>query len=255
MKELITALIAARQAVHLKVKKAGWNKAQSYSFVGHEHVLDHVRATMLANGLILEQIVVEYLGSEPYKTARGDNQAWRWRGTHKLVHVSGEERVYVFEATTGPNDKAAFVASTALDRTAILRIMQLAGSDEENPEHDSNEQDARPAKAAAPKRTLEDVVGVEVSMAPEAIDTRLRATHALKGVADCGITYDGKEPPTMPKGVPPTFPAGEHEGKSMDVVPVGYLRSIYGRVKTAEMKAWAEYLIKAHAYSRLNGGE
>lgn len=238
MKELITALIAARQAVHLKVKKAGWNKAQSYSFVGHEHVLDHVRATMLANGLILEQIAVEFLGVEAYKTRSGDNQAWRWRGTHKLVHVSGEERVYVFEATTGPNDKAAFVASTALDRTAILRIMQLAGSDEENPEHDSNEQDAKPAKAA-PKRTLADVAD----------------DGPLADVAACGITYDGKAPPTMPKGVVPTFPAGEHEGKSMDVAPVGYLRGIYGRMKTPEMKAWAEYLIKAHAFSKLNGGE
>lgn len=237
MKELITALIAARQAVHLKVHKAGRNSAQNYRFVGHEHVLEHARAAMLANGLILEQVAVEYVGPETYVTRNGNNVAWRWRGTHKLVHASGDERAYVFEATTGPNDKAAFVASTALDRTAILRIMQLAGSDEENPEHDSNEQDTKPAGKS--KRSLDDVA----------------KTSPLDDVHACGIEYDGKAPPVMPKGVVPVFPAGEHEGKSMDVVPVGYLRSIYGRMKTAEMKAWAEYLIKAHAFAKMNGGE
>lgn len=239
MKELVAALIAARTAVHLKVKKAGWNKAQSYSFAGHEHVLEHVRATMLAHGLILEQVDVEYLGSETYTTRSGTNAAWRWRGTHKLIHTSGEERTYVFAATTGPNDKAAFVASTALDRTAILRIMQLAGSDEENPEHDSNEQDAKPAAKA--KRSLDDV----------AEKSPLDDVHA------CGIQYDGKEAPKMPKGTVPIIPDGKkHAGQSMDTVPVGYLRSIYRDIPAEHShKPWAKYFIEAHAFSKLKGGE
>lgn len=247
MKELITALIAARQAVHLKVHKAGKNSAQGYKFVGHEHVLEHSRAAMLAHGLILEQVGVEYLGSETYTTRSGTNSAWRWRGTHKLIHVSGEERTYVFEATTGPNDKAAFVASTALDRTAILRIMQLAGSDEENPEHDSNEQDAKPAGKA--KRTLEDVAGAHAeSVADDAVLDVVRA---------CGIQYDGKAAPALPKGAIPVIPEGKkHAGQSMDTVPVGYLRSIYKDIPANHPhKPWARYFIEAHAFSKLNGGE
>lgn len=142
--ELAKALIAARQACQATVYKAGANEAQRYKFVGHEHVLGGgARTALLANGLVLEQVKVEYIGQERYQTRNGENTVWRWRGVHKLLHTSGEERTYEYEATTVPNDKAAFVASTALDRTAHMRVLELAGSAEENPEHDSHEQAAR----------------------------------------------------------------------------------------------------------------
>lgn len=155
MTQLLSALLAARQSVHATVFKAGKNKVQDYDFVGHEHVLTSgVREALLNNGLLLEEREVSFLGAEVYKTKSGENTCWRWRGRFTLSHTSGAERDYTFEATTGPNDKAGFVASTALDRTALMRIMQLAGSKTENPEHDSNEQgyDLRTGEAQAQQR-------------------------------------------------------------------------------------------------------
>jgi hypothetical protein len=75
----------------------------------------------------------------------------------------------------------------------------------------------------------------------------------MRDVLDCGIKWDGSMP-VLPKGMPPTMPGGEHEGKSMDTVPAGYLRSIYGKITKPELKQWATYLITAHAYSKMNGG-
>lgn len=140
MSELNKALVTARAAVGPTVYKAGKNEVQRYAFVGHEHVVTHARAAMLAAGLVLEQTRVEYVQDLTYATRNGEQHAWLWRGDFALLHTSGESRSYSFVATTGPNDKAGFVASTALDRTAILRIMQLAGSLEEDLEHDANNQ-------------------------------------------------------------------------------------------------------------------
>ena len=154
-------------------------------------------------------------------------------------------------------DKAAFVASTALDRTAILRIMQLAGSDEENPEHDSNEQDK---PAPRPQRTLDDVAaakpsgGLYVEKSGGAGLPSDEVDPALAEVLECGVKWDGSAP-QMPRGTAPIYPDGtKYAGKPMDTVPVGYLRATYKSIQQPGNRAWAEYLIKAHAYTKMNGG-
>lgn len=136
------ALLAARAAVSARVLKAGRNEHQKYNFVSHEHVLQHARASLLAHGLLLEQRSVEYAG----ELTMAKSVAWRWSGTFALVHHTGEERAYTFAATTQPNDKAAYVASTSLDKVALMRVLQLAGTDDENAEADWH--DNQPGGAA-----------------------------------------------------------------------------------------------------------
>ncbi len=150
------ALIAARKQMHGTVYKDGYNKQQNYNFVGHEQVLmSGARDALLAHGLVLEQRSVEYAGELVAESDRGRRTIWHWTGTYALVHVSGEERPYRFAATTQPNDKGAFVASTALDRTAYLRVLSLTGSKDENPEanwHDDNREASRRAETYPPRQ-------------------------------------------------------------------------------------------------------
>ena len=150
LQTLMSALLAARKQVAPRVHKAGKNEQQKYTYVGHEHVLvGGARDALLENGLVLLLESYELVGADSYKTQSGDKQCWRWRGRFALMHVSGDRMELVYEATTVPNDKAGFVASTALDRTAHMRVLELAGSDEENPEHDSHDQKERRARKPA----------------------------------------------------------------------------------------------------------
>lgn len=150
------ALVRARRELHGTVHKEGYNRDQKYAYVGHEQVLMcGAREALLKHGLVLEQRSVEYAGELVAETYKGKRTIWRWTGTYALVHVSGDERLYTFSATTQPNDKAAFVASTSLDRTAYLRLLSLAGTDEENPEanwHDDNREQSRRAETQPPRR-------------------------------------------------------------------------------------------------------
>lgn len=142
---LAQALLLARRAVQSTVFKADKNQDQGYRYVGHEQVLTSgARNALLEHGLVLEERAVTYVGDMFYETRGGKKVCWRWNGVFALVHAeSGQEREYIYEATTQPNDKAAYVASTALDRVAHLRILQLAGSADENPEANYHDDQAR----------------------------------------------------------------------------------------------------------------
>lgn len=140
---LASALIKARKAAHATVFKAGRNTDQRYRYVGHEQVIVASRDILLDAGLSLEQRAVEYAGELIAPGRQGNRPVWRWVGHFVLVHESGEERGYRFEATTQPNDKAAFVASTSLDRVAHMRVLELAGTEDEDPESDWHDQRAR----------------------------------------------------------------------------------------------------------------
>lgn len=151
------ALLAARRELHGTVHKEGYNKDQDYRFVGHEQVLMcGARDALLRHGLVLEPRSIEYAGELVAETYKGKRTIWHWTGVYALVHVSGEERTYRLAATTQPNDKGAFVASTALDRTAYLRVLSLTGSKDENPEadwhDDTREQSQRYEARQAPAR-------------------------------------------------------------------------------------------------------
>lgn len=140
MSELAKALASARAVMRGTVYKGGANQHQKYAYVGHEHVLTSgAREAMHEHGLSLVQTGVDFVGEVP----AGKASALLWRGAFKLIHTSGESLDLSYMATTQPNDKAAFVASTALDRTAFLRVLALAGSSDEDPEHDEHDTRAR----------------------------------------------------------------------------------------------------------------
>lgn len=139
--ELAKALASARAVMKSgTVYKGGTNQHQKYPYVGHEHVMTSgAREALQEHGLALVQTSVDYVGEIP----AGKNPALLWRGNFKLMHTSGESLDLVFSATTQPNDKAAFVASTGLDRTAFLRVLALAGSTEDDPDHDVHDKRAQ----------------------------------------------------------------------------------------------------------------
>ena len=135
----VTAVAAAAREVSGMVAKAGRNSHQSYNYCGHEHVIQHVRDVMLQHGLVIGAPVTT-AGPHPHLVpVRGDTKpVWGWSFAIPVYHdVSGHCETFNVSATTQANDKAAFVASTAADRTLRLRLMGLAGGAAEDPEHDS----------------------------------------------------------------------------------------------------------------------
>jgi hypothetical protein len=243
------------------VHKAGKNEAQRYTYVGHEHVLvGGARDALLENGLVLMLEGYELVGTDSYKTSSGDKQCWRWRGRFVLLHApSGEHRELTYEATTVPNDKAGFVASTALDRTAHMRVLELAGSDEENPEHDSNEPPAatktrkgktgaaKERAAADPPRTAKWWRDQHNALT----DRAFKSANIVSGPAD----DHGLHPPTLPM---PRFSAQaqQHAGQPYDKVPGGYLRQVIWKApdfseQPANVRLWVSYLVARHELVKL----
>jgi hypothetical protein len=255
---LAAALIAARKRCTTTVHKAGRNETQRYTYVGHEHVLTGgARDALLENGLVLLLESYEMVGADSYKTQGGDKQCWRWRGRFLLVHTSGEQLALSYEATTVPNDKAGFVASTALDRTAHMRVLELAGSDEENPEHDSNEPPKervrktreRPAASNDPPRTAKWWRDQHNALC----DRAFKAAGIVSGPAD---EY-GLHPPQLPM---PKFSdkAKQYPGLAYnhpDVKP-GYLRQVIWMAddfaqQPAPVRLHVSHLVARHEIRKL----
>jgi hypothetical protein len=190
---LHSALIAARAAIPARVFKAAHHQGQGgYNYVSHEQVLLHARDALLEHGLLLEERSVSYDGESIVRSQRGESHVWRWTGTFALVHERGEERAYSFTATTQPNDKAAYVASTSLDRLAHMRVLQLAGTSDENAESDWHDQ--QPGGASH--------VGQAPRQGPPARQGGPR--HGSSNVVDL---RDRQGPPT-PAPVPEKYRAG-----------------------------------------------
>jgi hypothetical protein len=249
---LMGALLAARKSVQARVHKAGKNEAQKYTYVGHEHVLTGgARDALLENGLVLLLESYEFLGAN---VTRGESQVWRWRGIFLLLHTSGERLGLSYEATTVPNDKAGFVASTALDRTAHMRVLELAGSDEENPEHDSNEPPAAKARSSKAKAKEADPPRPAAWWRDQhnaLCDLAFKKAGISSGAAD---EY-GLHAPTLPK---PSFSdkAQQHAGMAYDKVPPGYLRQVIWKGddfknQPAAVKLWVSYLVARHEIGKL----
>jgi hypothetical protein len=141
---LRAALAAAQAEVRGLVYKAGANQEQRYRFVGHEDVIEHVRAAMVKHGVIVVPTGLRFVQELTWQTAKGTRIAWLWEQSFDVAHAHSEEsRTATVQVTTMPNDKASFVASTAADRTLLMRLMRLAGTSEENPEDDSHDDDRR----------------------------------------------------------------------------------------------------------------
>jgi len=224
MSELTKALIKARMACKATLHKEGRNQAQNYAYVGHEHVLTSgAREALLVNGLALVERHVSFAGVLEYATRNGNQVCWRWRGVFDLVHMSGESKEFEFEATTAANDKAAYVASTALDRTAHLRVCCLAGSAEEDPEHDTHDRYAAAASRPA-----------AVSRAVEAAKPRVDEYGIEVPTVACPVVREGKP----------------NAGKRWDELPGGLMQKMHDADMsrmTADQKTWAVYLVAKRA--------
>lgn len=249
------ALVSARMAIGATVSKDGYNKDQKYRFVGHEQVLvSGARAVLLAHGLVLEQRSVTYAGELIAETRSGKRSVWRWTGGYALVHVSGEERSYSYEATTQPNDKAAFVASTALDRVAHMRVLALASSDEENPEADVHDQDgvvqqrqqAPQRGQPAPQRGPSNVVNFRAAQKPveqpsqwsaglEMYRMQMREHRTAEALMAWWVRFVTTLPPGLDKGL--TVEMWEMfcaYGDSLNLPMTELARDIDARVKAAK---------------------
>lgn len=149
---LAKALAQVRLAAPWYVTKGGFNAHQKYPFVGHPDVMAHPGRTLLAeHGLALMQVGLKYNSEIP----GGKNTVLLWDGVYKLKHVSGEEEIIECQATTMAGDKSAFVASTALDRTVWLRVLALAGSEDEDPDYTGQAPQNGDPKAAQAQRVAE----------------------------------------------------------------------------------------------------
>ena len=130
-KALLTALISAQSKVGRKVAKEGSGDGIPFKYAGHEHVIDHVAAAMIEFGLVLT--VGHVGGPRTLDVRKGDNVRTLWSFDYVAVlhHVDGGSIEMGVSATTIPGDKAAYIASTAADRTARLRFMAIAGTNED----------------------------------------------------------------------------------------------------------------------------
>lgn len=187
-KNLREALSAAMAQFGGTVFKEGANKAQGYRYVGHEHVVEHVRKALVANGVVIVPTNLRFISEMPKWTTRsGEQTAWLWEQTFEICHAGSDEcRTVTVQATTNANDKAAFVASTAADRTLLMRLMRLAGTSEENPEHDSHddERGGGPAKAATKSepgvaKAVMETLHRELAAQPDFDALALFHNHAL----------------------------------------------------------------------------
>lgn len=151
-KNVGVALLEARKSVAATVQKKG-EKTEGgggrYNYVGHEHVVLHCRRALHDNGLTFTQVSCVML-VDPV----------RWCANFVLEHAgSFTDKAYgPFECTLPANGKEAFIASTALDRTAMLRIMGIAGSAEEDPEHNVNNRN-EPATTQTTQARVQEMQG------------------------------------------------------------------------------------------------
>ena len=132
MKELVTALIAARKDMP-DPRKSGTNPAFRSKFVPRDEALDSVVPSLLKHGLMF----VQY----PVATELGI-------GVHtQLLHDSGQSLdLGVFTVTPSKNDpQGAVAATTYASRCAIMLAFSIAGDDDD----DGNSVSQAPAKAAA----------------------------------------------------------------------------------------------------------
>lgn len=256
---LLDALLAARKACPPTVHKATKNTQQDYWYAGHEAVLlAGSRQHLLEHGLLLVLVCTEFAGAETVK----DRAVWRWRGHFDLLHAeSGEKLSLSFEATTIQNDKAAYVAATALDRTAHLRVLELAGSEEENPEHggDGGAREPKARKERAPRAKPPEVKRPATYWRDGHATLVARATKA-------GINFEpadeyGLQKPMLPV---PVFSAQaqQYPGLAYDheTVKGGYLRQVIFLAKDfgqqpAPVRLWVSYLVCRHELGKLEREE
>lgn len=205
---LYAALMRCRNALKGKVYKGGTNSAQKYNYVGHEQVIEVTRDVLSENELLLIQTKTEYMQRvSSHDESKGLHI---WRGYFTLLHVpTGETLELSFEGTTVPNDKSAYVASTAIERTALLRLFLLAGSGDrdakespyvEDPESDHSGTDATLAapKAAQPASAAVSQGEVVSEELTEALG-KLAQCRSLAAIQAWFLVFDSWQAPAVVK--------------------------------------------------------
>lgn len=130
------ALCAAQLEVKGLIHKVNANAEQNYKYIGHEDVIERVRDAMAKHGISVDQASLTIERSVDVGTSGGAKPRWYWRGLCLVSHTEGGVVLRVVRAMTMCNDKAAFVARTAIDRTLRMTLMGVAGS-REDPENDA----------------------------------------------------------------------------------------------------------------------
>lgn len=130
----VRAVGAASTEIDGVLAKEARNDFANYSYVGHEHVLRATRAAMLNHGLVVGPAVM----AKPPEQLQGKHLILLWTFSIPVYHSSGHVEYFDVMATTPANDKSAFIASTAADRTLRLRLFGIAGGRAENPEDNSH---------------------------------------------------------------------------------------------------------------------
>lgn len=141
---LRAAINAAAMALNGLVDKAGVNTQYDYAYVGHSHVIDHVRETLLAHGVVVLPTDLRFVR---VLESRGSG-LFLWKQRFSVEHVhSTERRTAALHVTTLAGEQSSAKASTAADRTFLMRLCRLAGRSDQT---DSPRQQRGRAPAMGP---------------------------------------------------------------------------------------------------------
>lgn len=153
---------------------------------------------------------------------------------------------------------ALMKAETKAKRRVTLAICGLSMLDES--EVAGAQAVERPTRSARPTKTLDDVAAhAEAVAAPSAWERGEEPAHDPETGEVIDAEFDGTVPapePMPPACSCPLFSGGKHQGQSVMDVPAGYLRWMkeqkgYAEKTSAEMKAWVEYAIAHHEWTKL----
>lgn len=141
------AWVSAIASVQLEVSgllaKRNRNAAQGYDYVGHADVLEATAQVCPKHNVVV--MAPEHTQGPHEMTVKrrnGESVMYVWGFTIGVAEAtSGHIQRFHIVATTQANDKCAFVASTAADRTLRLRLFGLGGGAKEDPEHNVHDKD------------------------------------------------------------------------------------------------------------------
>lgn len=238
MKAIIEAFVAV-QAAATAPKKTTSNAHFGSKFADLAEVLNAIRAPLVEHGLAVVQT----------PSVSSDGKMVSIQTT--IYHRSGETMdcgiLSIPVERAGP--QAVGSAITYGRRYGLMALFFLA------PEVDDDGEGAEDRKAPAgkaqgkPARGLDDVAG-SASARPLAGGSAQATQAPRTGPAATSVKppttttqTQGTAEPSMPKGPPPIVPAGEFAGRSVDTLPIAYLRDTLPNVKIPANRAWFEYLI------------
>jgi hypothetical protein len=210
MKNIIAALVDVQTSAEAPKKNAA-NPHFKSKFADLAQILSVLRAPLMANGLAVVQS----------PSVRDDGKSVCVQTT--IYHSSGEvlDCGVLAMPVERPGPQAVGSAITYARRYALQAIFCLAAEDD-----DGESAELRDGKAQGkPARGLDDVAATKASPAPKPTPVDVNAD------------------PRMPKCPPPTVPAGQYAGRTVDTLPIAYLRDTLPNVKIPENRAWFEYLI------------